>query len=204
MMPLSTFDNLAQDRQDAIRKILLDVFHARQASEVTVSEIVAALGMSRGIFYKYFVDLTDAHDYVVTYYANRIHVSILRQIAEHHNDFFAGIETFLVDQLKAGKDSERGKQGELLTRNMHTFSVRPQTQHGVARWRAILDENGFDISDDDESVAFLFFMMHFAIDSLADAMTNAWTSEHMITEFRLKVRWLENGILRNPAASNGK
>lgn len=56
-MPKKTFLNLPETRQAEIRDLLLTIFYEKPVSQVKVSEIVTALQMSRGIFYKYFEDL---------------------------------------------------------------------------------------------------------------------------------------------------
>lgn len=194
-MPLSTFSNLPATRQEEIRALLLDLFARHEVSEIKVSQIVTALGMSRGIFYKYFSDLTDAYDYMVGFCAHEIHASILASISQFSDDFFQGIEAFLVSQIKTDQNSEERKKIRLLTRNMQAFSMRPSANHGVEQWRSLLERNHFCIHGEEEAVAFLFFIMHFVIDTLADALTNQWSSDDMLHEFRHKVNWLKHGML---------
>ncbi|MDN6617248.1 MAG: TetR/AcrR family transcriptional regulator, partial [Enterococcus sp.] len=68
-MPKKTFLNLSEVRQAEIRDLLVTIFYEKPVSQVKVSDIVEALQMSRGIFYKYFEDLNDAYDYLIHYYA---------------------------------------------------------------------------------------------------------------------------------------
>lgn len=53
-MPKETFFNISKEKQQWILEILLDTFYDQHISQVKVSEIVEAMGMSRGAFYKYF------------------------------------------------------------------------------------------------------------------------------------------------------
>ena len=46
-------------------QILLENFYNCHVSQVKVSEIVEAMQMSRGAFYKYFQDLEDAYTYLI-------------------------------------------------------------------------------------------------------------------------------------------
>lgn len=64
-MPKATFNNLPPEKKIVVRNVLLKIFSDKPISQVKVSEIVEALQMSRGIFYKYFEDLNDAYDYLI-------------------------------------------------------------------------------------------------------------------------------------------
>ncbi len=71
-MPKETFLNLSQKKKQHIEQILLEKFYNRHISQVKVSEIVEAMQMSRGAFYKYFQDLEDAYSYLIHKYAMKI------------------------------------------------------------------------------------------------------------------------------------
>jgi AcrR family transcriptional regulator len=193
-MPKATFNHLPPEKKVFVRNVLLQVFSAKPLSQVKVSEIVDVLQMSRGIFYKYFEDLNDAYNYLIHDSANRIHGRILRKIGEHQQDFFKGLELFLVEALAYEKESDEFKELKLLTRNSYLFSYRSDSPHGIAVWQTILQKNEFQINSQAEAYSFLYFSMKLVIDSLTDAYANQWSTEEMLTDFAFKVKWLKQGI----------
>jgi AcrR family transcriptional regulator len=193
-MPKATFNHLPPEKKVFVRNVLLQVFSAKPLSQVKVSEIVDALQMSRGIFYKYFEDLNDAYNYLIHDSANRIHGRILRKIGEHQQDFFKGLELFLVEALAYEKESDAFKELQLLTRNSYLFSYRSEDPHGAVAWQAILEQNEFQINSQAEAYSFLYFSMKLVIDSLTDAYANQWSTEELLTDFAFKVKWLKQGI----------
>lgn len=193
-MPKKTFLNLPETRQAEIRTILLTIFYEKPVSQVKVSEIVDALQMSRGIFYKYFEDLNDAYDYLIHYYAGQIHGEIIEYMTRQEGDFFQGIEAFLLLYVDLNHDSSRYRQLVLLAQNSYLFSYRPEADHGVAAWEELLVKNDFQMTDSNEQISFLYFSMKLVIDSLTDMLANNWGEEELLKDFRFKTRWLLEGI----------
>lgn len=193
-MPKKTFLNLPETRQAEIRTILLTIFYEKPVSQVKVSEIVNALQMSRGIFYKYFEDLNDAYDYLIHYYAGQIHGEIIEYMTRQEGDFFQGIEAFLLLYVDLDHDSSRYRQLVLLAQNSYLFSYRPEADHGVAAWEELLVKNDFQMTDSAEQISFLYFSMKLVIDSLTDMLANNWGEEELLKDFHFKTRWLLEGI----------
>ncbi|KRK09788.1 TetR family transcriptional regulator [Ligilactobacillus pobuzihii E100301 = KCTC 13174] len=72
-MVLPTFENLKPDKQNRIRNSLLNEFSNYPLAEAQVARIVSNAGISRGAFYKYFEDLTDAYNYIFDIAMFQIH-----------------------------------------------------------------------------------------------------------------------------------
>lgn len=193
-MPKKTFLNLPNKRQSEIRELLLTIFYEKPVSQVKVSEIVSALQMSRGIFYKYFEDLNDAYDYLIHFYAGQIHGEIIDYMTQQEDDFFQGIETFLLLYVGLDQDSSRYRQLVLLAQNSYLFSYRPEADHGMAAWEELLAKNQFDMPTLDEQISFLYFSMKLVIDSLTDMLANDWGKEELLKDFHFKAHWLLEGI----------
>lgn len=194
-MPKSTFNNLSAEKQAHVRSVLLDIFYQKPVSQVKVSEIVTALQMSRGIFYKYFEDLTEAYEYLIHYYAGQIHGEIITSIMSYTGDYFKGIEKFLLLYIDLPSDDPRKKQLILLTQNSYLFSKRaPNGFHGISKWQEILANNHFLMETEAEQVSFLYFSMKLVIDSLTDMLANNWGKTELLQDFRFKAQWLLNGI----------
>lgn len=197
-MPKSTFNNLPLERQQQIRELLLTIFYEKPISQVKVSDIVAALKMSRGIFYKYFEDLNDAYDYVIHYYAGKIHGEIIEYITHHEGDFFRGIEEFLLLAAKLEEEDFRYQEIVLLTQNSYLFSYRNEASHGLALWQEILEKNSFEVDSVEESISFMYFSMKLVIDSLTDMLANQWSEAELVEDFRFKSHWLTKGLEKKP------
>ncbi|BBM17091.1 TetR/AcrR family transcriptional regulator [Enterococcus malodoratus] len=193
-MPKKTFLNLPETRQAEIRALLLTIFYEKPVSQVKVSEIVSALQMSRGIFYKYFEDLNDAYDYLIHFYAGQVHGEIIDYMTQQEDDFFQGIEAFLLLYVDLDERSDRYRQLVLLAQNSYLFSYRPKADHGVEAWEKLLEKNNFAMPTLEEQISFLYFSMKLVIDSLTDMLANQWGEEELLKDFRFKTEWLLKGI----------
>lgn len=193
-MPKKTFQNLPKARQAEIRDLLLTIFYEKPVSQVKVSEIVEALQMSRGIFYKYFEDLNDAYDYLIHFYAGQIHGEIIQYMIEQEDDFFQGIEAFLLLYVDLTQEDPRYRQLVLLSQNSHLFSYRSATEHRLSAWTQLLAKNHFIMPSLDEQISFLYFSMKLVIDSLTDMLANHWSAAELLRDFHFKTHWLLEGI----------
>ncbi|MBM7710806.1 TetR/AcrR family transcriptional regulator [Enterococcus xiangfangensis] len=193
-MPKKTFQNLPKARQAEIRDLLLTIFYEKPVSQVKVSEIVEALQMSRGIFYKYFEDLNDAYDYLIHFYAGQIHGEIIQYMIEQEDDFFQGIEAFLLLYVDLTQEDPRYRQLVLLSQNSHLFSYRSATEHSLSAWTQLLAKNHFIMPGLDEQISFLYFSMKLVIDSLTDMLANHWSAAELLRDFHFKTHWLLEGI----------
>ncbi|MDT2758581.1 TetR/AcrR family transcriptional regulator [Enterococcus xiangfangensis] len=193
-MPKKTFQNLPKARQAEIRDLLLTIFYEKPVSQVKVSEIVEALQMSRGIFYKYFEDLNDAYDYLIHFYAGQIHGEIIQYMIEQEDDFFQGIESFLLLYVDLTQEDPRYRQLVLLSQNSHLFSYRSATEHSLSAWTQLLAKNHFIMPGLDEQISFLYFSMKLVIDSLTDMLANHWSAAELLRDFHFKTHWLLEGI----------
>ncbi|WP_206854115.1 TetR family transcriptional regulator [Candidatus Enterococcus mangumiae] len=197
-MPKETFFNISKEKQQWILEILLDKFYDRHISQVKVSEIVEAMEMSRGAFYKYFQDLEDAYTFTVRNYSNRVHGDIIASINRNRDHFFLGIEEYLAWCGGLSKDSPYWRSIKLLTRASDLgSSKRLPTNHDssmVQQWLDLLKINQISMDTTEEAISFLYFVMALVMNSLTDYMVNQWTAEELIEDFRYKVKWLEIGI----------
>ncbi|USS93478.1 TetR/AcrR family transcriptional regulator [Fructilactobacillus ixorae] len=62
-MPTKTFEKLTKEKQARINAALLKEFSAYSLAEAQVARIVVDAEISRGSFYKYFNDISDAYRY---------------------------------------------------------------------------------------------------------------------------------------------
>ncbi len=197
-MPKETFLNLSVEKKAHIEQILLEKFYNRHVSQVKVSEIVEAMQMSRGAFYKYFQDLEDAYTYLISKCSISIHRAILSSIQQHEQDFFLGIEQFLIYCSELDRHSDYWKKLQLLTQNnelqaMKRTKMSPDSPM-VKQWFTLLATNHFEMDSPEEALSFLYFIMSLVMNSLTDCIVNNWTTAELITDFRFRKQWLIDGI----------
>ncbi|GAA3013903.1 TetR/AcrR family transcriptional regulator [Tetragenococcus solitarius] len=197
-MPKETFLNLSQNKKQRIEQILLEKFYNRHISQVKVSEIVEAMQMSRGAFYKYFQDLEDAYFYLIHKYAMKIHGDILASISQHKQDFFLGIENFLIYCSKLDRNERYWQMLQLLTQSSHSQMTKRKalspSSPMFSQWLDLLKHNHFAINSYEEALSFLYFIMNLVMDALTDCIVNNWSTEELVQDFRFQKKWLLQGI----------
>lgn len=199
IMPHDTFLNLSDIKKQTIDSILLNTFYNQPISQVSVSEIVIQMKMSRGAFYKYFEDLEDAYTYIINKYAVVIHQDIIKYIQDDRNQFFMGIEKYLIWCSKLDHDSEYWKSLRLLTESndLSAYKRFPLASDSplVTQWTDILVASDIIIEDHDEAISFLFFIMELVMNSLTGYIANDWTTEELVKDYRYRVKWITYGLL---------
>ncbi|WP_086350840.1 TetR family transcriptional regulator [Candidatus Enterococcus clewellii] len=197
-MPKQTFYHLPSEKRLMIEAALLDVFFEQHISQVTVTQIVEKTGISRAAFYKYFPTLEDAHLYMIKKIAMTIHQDILRYIEENERDFFGGISEYLRYCGELDHKSDYWKGLKLLIKGENTIMhqrMSPTNDSEMSQeWLGILERNGFQITDSEEAICFLYFVMDIVIDSLTAFIVNDWATEELLKEFSYKKKWLIRGI----------
>ncbi|USS87946.1 TetR/AcrR family transcriptional regulator [Fructilactobacillus hinvesii] len=77
-MPTTTFEKLPAEKQERINAALLKEFSAYSLAEAQVARIVDDAGISRGSFYKYFNDISDAYRYEFQQVMSELHAPFKR------------------------------------------------------------------------------------------------------------------------------
>lgn len=198
-MPNSTFMNLDSAKKDMMNRILLHAFYEKHISQVTVSEIVTAMGMSRGAFYKYFTDLQDAYTYILSTQATLIHQTILQAIDANHSDYFVGIKDYLIWCASLDRTSDNWKGLSLFILSGDSSANKrvplPADSPLIKQWLDLLEDNQFIIHSVEEAISFLYFSMNLVMETLADFLVNDWSLEQLLTDYDFKVRWLKDGLI---------
>lgn len=104
-MAKSTFINLPREKKARIEQALLKEFSSYPLSKAQVARIVKDANIARGAFYKYFVDLTDAYEYLYQNALRQIHADIKVGAAYEPQEFYQEVSAFLEQAL----DSEYAK-----------------------------------------------------------------------------------------------
>lgn len=197
-MPSTTFFHLKPEKRAKLDTVLLDIFYNQPISQVKVSQIVEEAMISRGAFYKYFIDLEDAYMYTVKESAKQIHGDILTFIYKDQSNFFSGIESYLNWCSQLERTNNNWKKLNLCTQSNGFSNTKreplPQDSSMLVEWKAILFQNQFKIETPEEALSFLYFTMGLVMDALTDFIVNDWTSEELMADFRFRTKWLLNGI----------
>ena len=204
-MPNETFLNLSDEKKKRIDTILINKFYDRHVSQIKVSEIVAEMNMSRGAFYKYFIDLEDAYTYICQKYSIQVHQDILRYIEKNRNDFFKGIEQYLVWCSQLTPDSDYWKGIRLLTSSntMANHQRIPLDSGGsmIQAWMDILEVNHYIIDSKKQGVSFLYFIMDLVMNTLTDFIVNKWSTKELIEDFQFRKNWILCGTTEPRSSS---
>ncbi|XJS10862.1 TetR/AcrR family transcriptional regulator [Aerococcaceae bacterium WGS1372] len=197
-MPHETFFNLPSDKRQKIENILLETFYHQPLSQVKVSDIVTKMKISRGAFYKYFVDLEDANRYMISQSARKVHIKIMRYICNSEEDLFLGINQFLLEMtLKSPEDPNRMILS-FLTKSDHLLISKrrktPSESTMFQAWFDILEKNQLWIDNETEAISFLYFIMALVIQAWNDYIANDWSSEQLIEDLSFKMKWLREGL----------
>ena len=78
-MPKQTFLKLNAEKKKRIENALLNEFAHYPLNEAQVARIIKDASISRGAFYKYFDDLTDAYQYLLHQELGHVHVDLENQ-----------------------------------------------------------------------------------------------------------------------------
>lgn len=203
-MPKSTFINLSEEKKNAIELILIDVYSKNPATLVTVSDIVKRADFSRAAFYKYFEDIEDAHQYIIRRGTDVTHEKIMRYIGHSRNDFFKGINDYLIHVTDISSEAVEYKVLQILIQNGNTVLFNKENalmmledDRMIQSWLKLLAINHFDITDNSEAISFLYFIMALIMDSLSTYLVQAMSAEEMLADFAYKQRWVEHGIKKS-------
>lgn len=78
-MPKQTFLKLNTEKKKRIENALLNEFAHHPLNKAQVARIIKDASISRGAFYKYFDDLTDAYQYLLHRELDHVHVDLENQ-----------------------------------------------------------------------------------------------------------------------------
>jgi AcrR family transcriptional regulator len=84
-MPLKTFMKLDKKRQKEIIDTCLKEFALRNYNEVSLSKIIAKLGLAKGSFYRYFESKKDLYAYLIEY-AKKLNIGLYEKTLKDPGD----------------------------------------------------------------------------------------------------------------------
>ncbi|RHW49494.1 TetR/AcrR family transcriptional regulator [Lactobacillus bombicola] len=142
-MVKSTFINLPQAKKDLIQQALLNEFGTYPLQEAQVARIVKDAGIARGTFYKYFIDLKDAYQYLYLCAMAELHVPIPRTSAYKPRLIYNMVVDF-IEQTQCSKYVNLIKLHILYNESMvnHPFPSALLSQLSAQNWSAMVLSHG--------------------------------------------------------------
>lgn len=190
-MPSETFFNLPEQKQERIDSILLDVFSKQELAHVRVSQIVSAMQMSRGAFYKYFTDLADAYRYITQKAMVAIHDAVFQKIKEEKYQLFIGLRAFVSEFMQL-------EPYDVLYRYFILLEITPSDQtvsipRHVDRhmWLEVLDKSPIEFQEPQEKMSYLIFIMTNLVHLLKFAVKYEWDEAETLKQFDYFISWLK-------------
>lgn len=107
-MPKDTFFNLPEDKHEKILDAAMSEFEMNSYENVSINQIVAKSGISKGSFYQYFEDKKDLYKYILSLIIKKKleYITPLMSNPFDHN-FFQVIREMNLSGLKFAKDNPR-------------------------------------------------------------------------------------------------
>jgi TetR/AcrR family transcriptional regulator len=84
-VPQKTFMNLTEERQKEIIDACLREFALHDYNEVSLSKIIAELGLAKGSFYRYFESKRDLYEYLIEY-AKKMNIGLFEKTLQDPGD----------------------------------------------------------------------------------------------------------------------
>lgn len=66
-MPNKTFDNLSDEKKEAVIQAALKEFTVHDFDSASLNDIITEIGIAKGSFYRYFNNKKDLYDYLIEY-----------------------------------------------------------------------------------------------------------------------------------------
>lgn len=99
-MPSKTFLKLKDSKRLRIEDALLQEFSNHPLDQAQVARIIAQAEISRGAFYKYFDDLTDAYQYLINQKLAKLHAHLENRHYQHPNELIQTMKNF-IDEVQS-------------------------------------------------------------------------------------------------------
>ncbi|HAS73919.1 MAG TPA: TetR/AcrR family transcriptional regulator [Clostridiales bacterium UBA8960] len=107
-MPKDTFFNLPEEKRENILDAAMSEFEKTSYENVSINQIVAKSGISKGSFYQYFEDKKDLYKYILSLIVKKKvdYITPVMMNPFEHN-FFTVIREMNLSGLKFAKDNPR-------------------------------------------------------------------------------------------------
>lgn len=188
-MPKETFYNLDQDKKLKITEVLISEFSEKPFEKVSVKAIVERLGIARGSFYQYFVDLEDAYFYILDQKTHDIHKLFLTSLEKYDGDVISALNEYgyVIADIIFKEDSY------MLYKNRFLYwdeSLNKSWNNCHQDYKEVFKNTG-NMGVDLEKVIFVRAIVHNLIQR---NFREEWDKVTFIEKYKIHMDWIKKGI----------
>jgi len=188
-LPKETFYNLDQDKKLKITEVLISEFSEKPFEKVSVKAIVERLGIARGSFYQYFVDLEDAYFYILDQKTHDIHKLFLTSLEKYDGDVISALNEYgyVIADIIFKEDSY------MLYKNRFLYwdeSLNKSWNNCHQDYKEVFKNTG-NMGVDLEKVIFVRAIVHNLIQR---NFREEWDKVTFIEKYKIHMDWIKKGI----------
>lgn len=188
-MPKETFYNLDQDKKLKITEVLISEFSEKPFEKVSVKAIVERLGIARGSFYQYFVDLEDAYFYILDQKTHDIHKLFLTSLEKYDGDVISALNEYgyVIADIIFKEDSY------MLYKNRFLYwdeSLNKSWNNCHQDYKEVFKNTG-NMGVDLEKVIFVRAIVHNLIQR---NFREEWDKVTFIEKYKIHMDWIKKGL----------
>lgn len=193
-MPSKTFLNLDSNKQHKLLEVAMHEFSTVPYTEVSINQMIASAGISRGSFYMYFTDKDDLFGYLLEINKKRMHKMTKNVFISCNGDIK---DSFLMLYDEATKSIQKYNLARLLKNIFLYFTIHREKfiRPSHALFLYVKDSiSTKNIKTDD-----LEFIFHLFMHNLFISITEAVKSDNVLgvrKQYRHKVNILCYGIYK--------
>lgn len=202
-MPKETFYNLPQEKKELILTAALREFSHYNIHEASVANIVRDSQISRGSFYKYFVDIEDLYHYLYHEVTSQAHGTVIDALREAKGDLFLGLENYLSELVTAFSNEKYHDYFKVVTLNLNYTTERKLSKKEAnlkptnpVNFTKLIKTEQLTITSQEDLLDFFKVLVPVIHECLNDYFANDWTYDQLMTEYHRRIKWLKYGILK--------
>lgn len=202
-MPKETFLNLPTSKKELILDAALKEFSKHNIHEASVANIVRDSNISRGSFYKYFVDIEDLYYYLYHEVTSQAHGTVIDALKAADGDLFKGLENYLSDLVHAFSEDKYHDYFKVVTLNLNYVierklakketNLKPTNPVDFTRF---IKTDQLIINSQEDLLDFFKVFVPVIHECLNDYFANEWNYEQLMDEYHRRIKWLKYGILK--------
>ncbi|WEG72664.1 TetR/AcrR family transcriptional regulator [Vagococcus intermedius] len=202
-MPKETFLNLPTHKKELILKAALKEFSQYNIHEASVANIVRDSNISRGSFYKYFVDIEDLYYYLYHEITSQAHGTVIDALKSANGDLFLGLENYLADLVTAFSEDKYHDYFKVVTLNLNYVTQRKLAKKETnlkptnpVDFTKLIQTEKLTITSQEDLLDFFKVFVPVIHECLNDYFANDWRYEQLMEEYHRRIKWLKYGILK--------
>lgn len=194
-MPKETFFNLPDEKREKIISVLRKHYKSKPFSEVSVKEIVEALGIARGSFYQYFRNLEESYFMILEYETIDMHTLFIKCLRNSNFKLFPALDDYgylIAEAIFHGNAYE-------IYKNRYLY-WNEKLERGWALYQKekdAMDENRADAIKNSshfiekEVIHFIKTIIH---DLIRRIFTESWSKTEFLEFYKQHINYIKKGV----------